>query len=30
MDELGLFVDFTPEVNYGGQLDENGDPENEA
>jgi lambda family phage portal protein len=27
MDELGLFVDFTPEVNYGGQLDENGDPE---
>ena len=27
MDELGLFVDFTPEVNYGGALDENGDPE---
>jgi len=27
MDELGLFVDFTPEVNYGGTLDENGDPE---
>jgi lambda family phage portal protein len=25
--ELGLFVDFTPEVNYGGTLDENGDPE---
>jgi lambda family phage portal protein len=24
--ELGLFVDFTPEVNYGGTLDENGDP----
>lgn len=24
--ELGLFVDFTPEVNYGGNLDENGDP----
>jgi len=30
MDELGLFVDFTPEVNYGGALDENGDPEDEA
>jgi capsid protein len=30
MDELGLFVDFSPEVNYGGQLDENGDPENNA
>jgi hypothetical protein len=27
MDELGLFVDFTPEVNYGGALDENDDPE---
>lgn len=26
MKSLGLFVDFTPEVNYGGQLDENGDP----
>lgn len=26
MKELGLFVDFQPEVNYGGQLDENGDP----
>lgn len=26
MKELGLFVDFTPETNYGGQLDENGDP----
>lgn len=26
MKELGLFVDFSPEVNYGGQLDENGDP----
>jgi lambda family phage portal protein len=25
--ELGLFVDFTPEVNYGGTLDENGDPQ---
>jgi lambda family phage portal protein len=24
--ELGLFIDFTPEVNYGGTLDENGDP----
>jgi lambda family phage portal protein len=30
MDELGLFVDFSPEVNYGGKLDENGDPENNA
>jgi len=30
MDELGLFVDFTPEVNYGGSVDENGDPENNA
>jgi capsid protein len=30
MDELGLFVDFTPEVNYGGTLDENGDPEENA
>ena len=30
MDELGLFVDFSPEVNYGGTLDENGDPENNA
>ena len=30
MDELGLFVDFTPEVNYGGTMDENGDPENNA
>jgi lambda family phage portal protein len=27
MDELGLFVDFTPEVNYGGALDENDEPE---
>ena len=27
MDELGLFVDFTPEVNYGGTLEENDDPE---
>jgi lambda family phage portal protein len=26
MKELGLWVDLTPEVNYGGQLDENGDP----
>lgn len=26
MKELGLFVDFTPETNYGGTLDENGDP----
>ena len=26
MKELGLFVDFSPEVNYGGTLDENGDP----
>jgi len=26
MKELNLFVDFTPEVNYGGQLDENGEP----
>lgn len=24
--QLGLFIDFTPEVNYGGTLDENGDP----
>jgi lambda family phage portal protein len=30
MDELGLFVDFSPEVNYGGTLDENGDPEENA
>ena len=30
MDELGLFVDFSPEVNYGGTLDENGDPEETA
>jgi lambda family phage portal protein len=27
MDELGLFVDFTPEVNYGGTLEENDDQE---
>jgi lambda family phage portal protein len=27
MKELNLFVDFTPETNYGGTLDENGDPE---
>jgi lambda family phage portal protein len=26
MKELKLFVDFTPEVNYGGTLDENGEP----
>jgi lambda family phage portal protein len=26
MKELNLFVDFTPEVNYGGTLDENGEP----
>lgn len=26
MKELNLFVDFTPETNYGGTLDENGDP----
>jgi lambda family phage portal protein len=25
--ELGLFVDFTPEVNYGGTLDEDGEPQ---
>jgi len=30
MDELGLFVDFTPEVNYGGSMDENGDQEETA
>jgi capsid protein len=30
MDELGLFVDFSPEVNYGGTLDDNGDPEQNA
>lgn len=30
MDELGLFVDFSPEVNYGGTVDENGDPEETA
>jgi lambda family phage portal protein len=30
MDELGLFVDFTPEVNYGGTLEENDDQEDEA
>ena len=27
MKELNLFVDFTPETNYGGTLDENGEPE---
>ena len=27
MKELGLFVDFAPEVNYGGQLNENGNPQ---
>jgi len=26
MKELNLFVDFAPEVNYGGTLDENGEP----
>jgi capsid protein len=26
MKELGIWVDLTPEVNYGGTLDENGDP----
>jgi capsid protein len=26
MKELNLFVDFTPETNYGGTLDENGEP----
>jgi lambda family phage portal protein len=30
MNELGLFVDFSPEVNYGGTVDENGDPEENA
>jgi lambda family phage portal protein len=27
MKELNLFVDFTPETNYGGTLDENGNPQ---
>jgi capsid protein len=26
MNELGLMVDIAPETNYGGQLDQNGDP----
>jgi hypothetical protein len=26
MKQLDLFVDFTPETNYGGTLDENGEP----
>jgi len=26
MKELGIWVDLTPEVNYGGTLDENGEP----
>ncbi len=26
MKELNLFVDFSPETNYGGTLDENGEP----
>ena len=28
--ELGLFVDLQPETNYGGTLDEKGDPERAA
>jgi capsid protein len=27
MKELGIFVDLTPEVNYGGTLDEDGEPQ---
>lgn len=30
MKELDLFQDFTPEVNYGGTLDEDGDADPEA
>jgi hypothetical protein len=26
MKELGIWVDLTPEVNYGGTLDEDSEP----